>query len=424
MSPRAFVLSLVLLAPALQGSGPAAAQEQRLVILENADSLVGLVIGNENARELIGNVRIRQDNVRITCDHALQMLQSGTVTLTGNVVVHDDSMTFRAPRGVYHRDDRRAEGFDGITLEDGVSRVRAREGEYLVDRRLAHFRGNVVVTDTATTVLADTLTYAREGGRSDATGWVRVITPRDRMSISGGRLLHLAAARYSRMTVDPLLEQVDTTGGRRDTLRLRADTLEAFRDSTRLLIATDSVRFIRGTLAGRARRALFFAAGDSILLRHSPVLWYDSTQLTGDSITVLLAERKLRTVLVRGDAMAVTRSQDPARFDQLTGTVLTLRFGAAGLERIEADERAVSLYHLYDDSTANGVNRSSGDRIAVRMREGRVGAIAIAGGVQGDYFPENMVRGREATYALPGGAWRPDRPERRAFVVVPRPFLP
>lgn len=425
MPPRRvfFLLALLGVGPSLWGVARLRAQEQAPVILENADSLVGLVIGEESARELIGHVRIRQENVRISCDRALQMLRQGTITLTGNVVVRDDSVTFRSPRGIYHRDQRRAEGFDGISLDDGVSRVRAREGEYFIDRRRAVFRGEVVVTDTASTVLADTLTYDRNGGTSVATGWVRVLSPKDHLTISGGSLVHVASTKYSRVTLDPVLEQVDTSGtGKLDTLLLRAGILEAYRDSTRLLTATDSVRFVRGTLAGRARFARFYTAGDSILLRQGPVLWYDSTQLTGDSISISLAGRKLRTVLVQGNALAVSRSQDSVRFDQLTGETLTLRFGGEGLERIDVDTRAISVYHLFEDSTGNGLNRSSGDHIAMRVRDGKVYSIAIVGGVQGDYFPESLVWGREASFALPGFQWRPDRPDRRLFVRLPASF--
>ena len=69
-------------------------------MLEGADSLIGRVINGESARELIGNVRILQGNVRIRCDRALQMIAAGTIELIGHVVVEDDSVTMTAPRGI------------------------------------------------------------------------------------------------------------------------------------------------------------------------------------------------------------------------------------------------------------------------------------------------------------------------------------
>jgi hypothetical protein len=38
--------------------------------------------------------------------------------------------------------------------------------------------------------------------------------------------------------------------------------------------------------------------------------------------------------------------------------------------------------------------------------EGKAEAITVYGGVEGAYFPENMVKGRETEYALPGFIWR------------------
>jgi len=56
MSLRAATVLATLVLFAL----PAGAQQDRVVVLENADSLVGLVIEGQDARELIGNVRLVQ----------------------------------------------------------------------------------------------------------------------------------------------------------------------------------------------------------------------------------------------------------------------------------------------------------------------------------------------------------------------------
>jgi hypothetical protein len=41
---------------------------------------------------------------------------------------------------------------------------------------------------------------------------------------------------------------------------------------------------------------------------------------------------------------------------------------------------------------------------------GKVSKIRIVGGVEGQYVPENLAKDREKEYALPGLAWRADRP--------------
>ena len=391
-------------------------QEEKVVLLEHADSLVGRVIDGEDVRELIGSVKIRQENVHITCDRALQFVKKGTVYLTGNVVLRDDSVTLTAPRAVYYRDERRAEAFDAVRLDDGKSVLTAGYGEYFFEPRRAFFRTRVLVRDSASTLLADSLTYFRDERRSIAEGHVTVHNDPDNVTISGGHMVHDARHEFSRMTVSPVLTQLDTsTSGRIDTLLVRSMVMESYRDSVQRLVAIDSVEILRADLAAVAALAVFYTRGDSILLRQSPVVWYQKTQVSGDSINVYLASRKLRQVSVMGNAFAASQSDSlrPDRFDQLTGDLLKMYFANQVLSRIEVDARAISVYHLYGDSLANGLNRTSGDRIIMMFDDGKVRSIKVVGGVEGNYYPENMVAKRESEYAIPGFLWRENRPTLR-----------
>ncbi len=408
---------------AVCGAASAFSQAGKVVVLQNADSYVGRVIDGEDVRELIGNVRIFQGNVRISCDRAIQFIRRGRYDLVGNVVVNDDSVTLYAPRGTYLRDERRAEGFDGIRLEDPGTVLTAREGTYDVEPRIAVFRREVVIRDTSSIVMADSVTYFRDTKFSIAVGHVVARNEQDHVTIFGGHLEHAGSRQYSKMTVNPILVQRDSSAGGIDSLLVRAVVMEAYRDSSRSLVATDSVRILRSDLAAVCEHARFFLAGDSLLLRKAPVVWYQETQVTGDSMNVYLERRALRSVVVRGSAFAASRSDSlfPERFDQLTGEFLTMDFANKKLHRIEVVNRAISLYHLYEDSLANGVNRTSGDRIVIDFVAGKVQDIRFFSGVEGSYYPENMVRKREAEYRLPGFLWRTTRPAREQFILPSPP---
>ena len=394
-------------------SAAAISQEGKVIVLDHADSLVSSVINGQEAQELIGHVAITQENVHINCDRAIRFMQARVFTLIGHVKVREDSLTITAPRGTYYRDDRRAEAFDDVHLDDGKTQLSAGYGQYFVNERRAFFQSHVVVVDSASTVTADSLTYFRDARRSIAVGNVKVYNSPDNLTITGGHLVHDANRQYSRMTVHPVLIQLDTaTSGKIDTLQVRSIVMESFRDSVRLLVATDSVEIVRADLAGLAGSARFFTQGDSILLRRTPVIWYERTQVTGDSINVYLRKRKLHRVNVLGNAFAISRSDSlhPERFDQITGDLMKLFFVDQGLDRIDVESHAISVYHVYEDSLANGLNKTSGDRILMFFADGKVRSIKIVGGVEGQYFPENMVLNREREYAIPGFNWREDRP--------------
>jgi hypothetical protein len=329
------------------------------------------------------------------------------------VIVRDDSVTITTPRGMYHQDERRAEGFDGITLDDGRSKLKARYGQYFVNDHKAYFEGNVVARDSTSTLLADSVWYFRSEQRTHAMGNVLINMPADRITMRGGQFDHDAARGFSRMLTRPMLVQFDTTSsGAIDTLIVQAGIMESYQDSVRRLLAIDSVRFTRGEVAGIAGLARFESQRDSIALRKSPVLWYQRTQIHGDSINVRLSRRKLDQITVLGNAFAVSQSDStrPTRFEQLTGETIVMQFAGKALSRIDVQVRATSVYYVYEDSLPNGLNKTSGDRVVMAFDSGKVETIQVSGGVEGQYFPENLVRNREQTFNLPGFVWREDRP--------------
>lgn len=400
---------LLFTAPLFRAMG----QEPKVVVLENADNLIGRSIDGQEVRELVGSVRMAQENVRLFCDSALQFVLSGKIVLSGHVIVREDSVTLYAPRANYYRDERRAEGFGGVRLDDGRTVLTAEEGEYFIEERTAYFRNRVTVRDSLSTVTGDSLTYFRDGQRSVVTGNVIVRHHPDRTVITGGHLVHDAPLGYSLMTRDPMLVQIDSSSASTDTLTVRSLRMEALNDSLRRFVATDSVRIVRRGLAALGGRAVYFAGGDSMHLRRSPVVWYDRTQINGDSIDIYLRGKALFRVDVIGDAVAISQSDSayPARFDQLRGGRLHMHFADKALNSIDVIDRAISIYYVYDDSAGNGLNTASGDRIVLSFQEGRVRTVRVYGGVEGQYVPENLVAGREADFKIPGFVWRTDRPQ-------------
>jgi hypothetical protein len=163
---------------------------------------------------------------------------------------------------------------------------------------------------------------------------------------------------------------------------------------------------------------------DVVDLQKEPIIWYEESQVTGDSIHIELRKRRLDRVFVYGDAFAVSQSDSVHvnRFDQLTSQKMTLYFLNDKLEHIDAEGTAVSLYFLYDEGEPNGVNKVSGDRVLVSGQGGRAESIKVQGGTEGQYFPEKSVNGSESKYDLPGFKWRADRPRlERGLRIVSSP---
>lgn len=394
-------------------------QGEKVVILDHADSLVGKVLDGENVRELIGNVRFRQGTVRVHCDRAVQYLQSRKLSLTGDVLVRDDTITMRGKRGMYYTADRIAEAFDGVRLDDGKKVLTSEYARYYVEEKKAFFRANVRVQDSTSTLTADELTYFREDKRSIADGNIQIHNTEDNITIYGNHFENYQ--KFSRMSQQPKVVQIDTSSdGQIDTFLVRSRVMESYRDSAKRLVAIDSVRMSSSQLAGEAGLAFYFTDYDSIIMRKNPFVWYEENQVSGDSIFIKLKKRKPERVYVRGDAVAISRSDSlyPKRFNQLSGEQIAMYFAGGEIQRIEVDRTATSIYFLYEEQKdsvgrthkPNGMNKTTGDHVVIYFVNGKADKISVVGGVEGEYLPENLIEGRESDYNLAGFNWRGDHP--------------
>lgn len=403
----------------------APAQPSKVIELRSARQLIGRMVNDEQVRELIGDVHFVQVTsggglVKVWCDRGLQYLSQNRIELYGHVRVLRDSVTITSPDGVYDGSARRMESHNGVRLERGRTILTAQMGEYFVDEKRSHFHGDVVLIDSASMITCNDLTYFEAEARSVATGRVHVIESTNGTDVYGDSLVHIEQARYTRVMNNPRLVKIDTSAsGAIDTMVVASRVMHSYQDSVERFIAEDSVRMVRSDMAAECRFATFFTKRDMIRLEGDPIVWSAENQITGDSMTVRLAERRIRSLIVRRHAMAASRADSVLlqRFHQLSGRDMTLWFARNELERVDVERNATSLYYLSDKSGPNGINRASGDRIVIEFLGGSVERIRILGGVQGQYFPEAMIARREPDYNLDGFRWREHRPVRRGLQV-------
>jgi lipopolysaccharide export system protein LptA len=405
-----FSLSVFLLVATIMNGQ---SKKEKPIVLTHADSLVAREIDGEAVREVIGSVEFIQDSVIVRCDRAVHHPSTNRADLYGHVTVLRDTVTLTAPRGVYDGDKKQAFGYDGVRLTNRRLVLTASDGDYLVDDGIAHFRDGVKVVDSTTTITGNELTYFENDHKSIVVGNVKVVNSRDNATMVGGWLEHLDDKRYSMMLQGPRYFQIDTSAaGKIDTLVIISRQMESTEDSTRRFIGTDSVQLVRGGLSGKCGRGVFYPDKDLVELQKEPIIWYEESQVTGDSIHIELKSWRLDRVFVHGEAFAVTQSDSLYlnRFDQMTSQEMILYFSNDKLERIEAEGTATSLYFLYDRREPNGVNKASGDRIVLYSKDGRAESIKVQGGTEGQYVPEKLVSGAEGKYDLAGFNWRTDRP--------------
>ncbi len=422
--------------------------------------LIGKTLNGENVREVHGNVIMTQGNIRITCDSAVQFLANNTADLMGHVVVTQDSILIKTDRGFYYGDTKVAYSTSGIWLTDKHFQLTSQNGYYyfnekksdfavnvkmvdslstLLANRLFYFNdenkgiafGNVQVRDTASTLFTDSLVFYRKSKTSHAFNNVRVYDPKNHLALFGDRLENIDSLKYSKITGQPFMVKIDTTAdGKLDTLFISSREMESIGDSSKKLIATDSVKILRGDFSSVNGQTFYFQQGDKLEIfkrekdERAPVIWNDQTQLVGDSIDIFLKKNRLDWIDVRANASIINIDKDSLfRYDQISGKNLKLFFGENGLERTEVEGNVLSIYYLYEKDQPNGLLKSSAERAKIFFKDKKVNDVKLYGKPVSEYHPENLIEGKEKDFTIPTFRLYKNKPVKREMLAARKNLL-
>jgi lipopolysaccharide export system protein LptA len=409
--------------------GIANSQESKPVFLKHADSLKGMTIGEEQIRELIGNVEIVQDNVILKCDRARQFFSSNKIEVMGHVVILQDTLKLYTESGIYYTNKKFAETFQSIKLQDGHTTLKARNGTYDAEQQLAFFYKDVQVEDTSNIILCDTLKYYRTKKIINANGHVNLLTRDNKAVIMGDSLIHEQDTRFTKVFPRAFLVQIDTVliknsdttkadSIRIDSLFLKSHILEMNKDSGKSVIkAIDSVILFRDKLSAKCQYLTYLTDDSTFIFMNTPVLWYEDNQVTGDTILAFIKNKTLSSLLSRGNSFALSKPDTIGKnqYNQIEGQYLRIVFKDRKIDSVVAENQSMALYYLIDNTKQNGINKTSGDKIIMLFDGGKIKDVKVMSGIEGSYFPDKMVKSREADYNLPKFKVIDARPLRKDF---------
>lgn len=435
-----FYIILILLL-----STPSFAQQNELITVMG-DSLVGKMVQGESTREVFGNVVITQGNVVINCDKAIHFISRNEAELIGNVIVKQDTLTLKTPRGFYYGNLSKTKSNAGIYLDDKKIILTADSGEYYFNEDRAFFESKVKLYDTTTTLTSNELTYFQQQNRAVAIGDVvifdgenqiiadtlehfrntkitfansnvRLLNLKNNSEIFGEHLEDYRERGYSLIDVKPLFIQVDTSYVERedstkemqlDTLFIKSKIMEAYRDSSQRFYAIDSVSILKSDFASQNDLTIFYREDDKIITTkindtvHQPILWYETSQLTGDSITIYLEDNNIKQLDVDGTGFMLSQNENYLeRYDQTSSAQIKIFFEENKIKRAEFYGNVYSIYFMYDKETANGLTKSNSAETIVLFEDNEVAEVKLYKNPASEYYPEQQVNGNEKSYLLP-----------------------
>lgn len=436
------IVTVFFLCPHIKGQSSG----DRLII--QGDSLKGKVVDNINIREVIGNVVITQEDVKITCNKAIQYLKSNNAELIGNVIITQDSVIIKTERGRYFGNLKIAYSDSAVTLDNNEMNLIADKGNYNLNTKIANFfgnvkfrdslnhltsnklvyykndekiiaTGNVVVKDTSSLIKSDSLLHLRNEKFSEGFGNIEIRSQSNNLSIFGDHFTDDDVKKVSKIDGNPFLTKIDThENGLEDTLFISAKYLEAGKDSNSVLYAIDSVNIIRGKFASINNYTVYNREKDNILIKKQnendeQILWHENTQVLGDTILIKLVKRKINAVDIINNAILISQdSTNEFRFNQMSGDSIFMSFNSGKLSKTDVRGNVLSIYYLLDQGKPNGLLKSSAKQIIILFENGRVSKVKMYGSPISEYHPENLIEGNEKDFTIPNFVIYKNKPDK------------
>jgi len=434
---KAFVISFLFL---VVSSSTLFAQEGDEMIMVIGDSLIGKVVEGESIREVIGNVTLTQGKVVVTCNMVIQYLSRNEAELIGNVVVKQDSLTIETEQGYYFGNTKTTKSVSGIVLDDQKVILSADSGEYFFNEDKAFFLNHkllnsinyVTIVDENNVITADSLDHFRNTKQSIADGHVKIVSYDNNTIIFGDHLEDYAEKKYTLINENPVLLQIDTIytaeddsveSFRIDSLIIKCEVMEGIRDTSSIFKAIDSVKIIRGEFASVNDFTLYLRTDEKIIIEkmsdegERPILWYENSQLTGDSITVYLEESEIKSLVVNSNAFMLSQSKIYSeRFDQTSSNNLQMYFEESNIKRAVFEGTVYSIYYMFEDEEPSGLTKSSAKAATILFIDNEVSEVRLYGSPTSEYHPENKVIGIERTFTLPKFVFYKNRPVKEKLL--------
>jgi hypothetical protein len=272
--------------------------------------------------------------------------------------------------------------------------------------------------------LADKLQHFRKSKISFADINVRIRSLENNTTIYGDHLEDYPERKYTLINKNPILIQVDTSYVSEneikiDTLIIKAGIMEAFRDTSNIFKAVDSVKIIKGGFASVNDFTLYLRDSETIITQKlsedagQPILWYENSQLTGDSITIYIEDKNIKQLDVIGKAFMLSQnSKYKERFDQTSSKNVKLFFADNNLLKAEFEDNVLSIYYLYEKEEANGLTKSSAKNVSIIFEDNDVTEVRLYGSPLSEYHPEKQVAGNERAFTLPKFIFYQNRPNK------------
>ena len=412
------------------------------------------LFSDENRLRAFENVRINQgDTLFLSGDYLQYNGNTRLAMVTGEeVILRDPDMTLTTTRLDINRNKHLAYYLQFGEIIDGENTLTSFQGFYETQSKIFHFKDSVVLVNPEYRIESDTLDYNShtkvsyfrgpstitsdssfiycENGRYNTLSDIaqfnenaliyednRFLTGdsiyfeqnRNYGEAWGNVLIHdtvenyLISGQYGEyhgyrdslfVTQEPLYTLVDEE---KDSLFLHADTLisvkrfDSLASEYDLLRAFYKVKFYKSNLQGKCDSLSYASLDSTFKMYNNPILWDDSTQITGDTIYLEMRNDEPDSLKVFPDAFMLSLV-DSTKENQVSGIRILGKFKNSELSRVLVSGNGQTIYYPQEeDGDFIGMNRSLCSNILIHLKENEIKRIIFLKKPEGKLYPlENL----------------------------------
>ena len=388
---------------------------------------------NEKTRffDGFGHVHIKvNDTTDIFSDKCKYSGDIKFAELFDNVILKDDSTTLKTNYMTYDRNKHLATYPHHGSITRNDKNLVSQKGYYRDDIEIAYFRKDVVVTTPKSRMITDTLEYRIKDekmfffgpttiyyddnvlvgnygwydAKNDVAYLDRGATLSNKgYSITSDSMFYNRKADFAKAMSNVFIE--DTTNkaivegnyaemwkklgksfvtdsvracyfAEKDTLYMHADTLFLFMDTVEekaeRVMAYYNVRFYRKDIQGKCDSLNYYVNDSCAKMRNEPIIWAENSQLRGDSINIVIANKAIDTVLLYPNGFIIQKDTIEG-FNQIKGKMMTAYFKDNELDHVYDDGNAETVYWLREeDGSMIGVNVSQSVAMDIKIEDNQI----------------------------------------------------
>jgi len=387
--------------------------------------------GHTRKAKLWGQVRVRDNSYKLTCDSLDYDAKSGQASYTTGGVIESitNKEKLSSRIGYFHPETKNFFFSKNVRYESDLVKMTTDTLRYLYHRSTAYFYGPTDIytdsaiiyceggeynTDTQQGILTDNASISKE--KEFISGDTLIYLPKLREYIGKGNVFYrdstedLSFSANYAYNSDSLQYRILT--GRAlvtkfmedDTVYIHADTLENYwSDTTNLIRGFHHSRILSSNVSGMSD-SLIFNKKDSVLnLIGNPVLWSEKTEIKGRLIEVVLQDSILNQANIYDSASIIMPVEKDKYYNQIYGNKLIAYFDSTHVHRADVFGNAITIAFPEEEKTEDsittvkrvGMNRLYSSDIRVDLDSSGIIGIAYLQLPDGVFYPMKSIRSDE-----------------------------